>query len=131
MTLNLDQQQRLNLIAMLDALECGGRREAFAVCRLQEKIDLSEAERDSIGWRKMRAQDGREFVLWNNNGSIQPKEYDLAQEDVNRICRAVDQYRVVLGRDRVWWEPLTALLTPPVEGDADKPEESSLNFKQL
>ena len=120
MVLNLDHNQRLNVIAILDGLECAGRREAFAVCRLQEKLELSDQERETIGWRRMKAPDGREYVLWSNNGSIEAREYDLAEEDINRICRAMDNYRVVLGRDTHWWTPLTAQLPEPVEANGDK-----------
>src|SRR5215831_6021068 len=117
MTLNLDANQRLNLVAILDALECQGRREAFAVCRLQEKIDLSDQEREAIGWRKQRAPDGREFVMWNMNGAISTGEFDLSDDDITRICNAVDKYPVVLGRDKHWWLPLTAQLPKPAEAN--------------
>jgi hypothetical protein len=120
MQLTLDHTQRLNLLVMLDALECQGRREAFAICRLQEKLELSDQEREAIGWRKIKAEDGREVMLWNNNGSCAAREYDLAEDDIARICHAVDKFPVVLGRDKNWWLPLTAQLPEPAAGNGDK-----------
>ena len=124
MTLNLDHNQRLNLIAMLDGLECQGRREAFAVCRLQEKLELTDEERAAIGWQKMKTPgpDGREreYTLWQNNGAIRAREFELPEDDVTRICNAVDKYPVVLGRDKHWWLPLTLQLPKPAETNGDK-----------
>ena len=120
MTLNLDYSQRLNLVAMLDGIENVGRREAWAVCALQSKLDLSDQEREAVGWRKFRSSDGREYVLGNNNGSAQAHEYDLAEDDIKRICHAIDKYPVVLGRDKHWWLPLTAQLPKPAETNGDK-----------
>lgn len=113
MTITLDHNMRLNLVAMLDALEVQGRREAWAVCDLQKQIDLSDGERDAIGWRKARAADGREYVVWNSTNGLQPRAYEFNDGDTGRICRAIDQYRVVLGRDRSWWEPLASQLPEP------------------
>lgn len=120
MVLSLDHTQRLNVIAMLDRLEVQGRREIFAVCDLQKKLDLSDEERTLIGYRKLKTDDGREYVMWGNNGEIQIHEFDLPEDDVKRICNAVDKYPVVLGRDKHWWLPLTAQLPAPVESNGDK-----------
>lgn len=108
---------------MLDLLENYGRRETWAVCALQERLDLNDEERQSIGWRKTRADDGREFVIWNRLSVIDAREYDLSDDDVRRICAAIDKYPVVLGRDKHWWVPLTAQLP---EANGDKLEKSQL-----
>lgn len=121
MTLTLDHSQRLNIIAMLDRLECQGRREVWAVCALQSKLDLSDEERTAIGYRKESTPDGGQFVCWSNNGSIQAKPYELDDGDVKRISKAMDQYPVVLGRDKQWWEPLSAQLPEPEEANGHKP----------
>ena len=113
-TLILDHTQRLQLVAMLDRVECQGRREAWAVCALQEKLDLTDEERDGIGYRKQQAPDGREMVFWNKNGHL-PREYNLSEDEIKWLCNAVDKYRVVLIRDREWWVPLTAQLPKPEE----------------
>lgn len=119
MTLNLDHNQRLHLIAALDGLESTGRREAFAVCRLQEKLELSDQEREAIGWRKVTADNGRELALWNSN-SLPPREYDISEDDTKRLCSAIDRYPVVLGRDKNWWLPLTAQLPQPAESNGNQ-----------
>lgn len=115
MELSLDHAQRLNVIAMLDRLECQGRREAWAVCALQHKLDLSDEERAAIGYRKMRTEDGREFVLWANGPGLPAKSYELEEADLKRIADAMDKYPVVLARDRAWWEPLNEQMPLPLE----------------
>lgn len=117
-TLRLDIAQRLNIVAMLDQAECpGGRREAWAVCKLQEHIDLTDDEKAAVGWRRLTAPDGREYMTWNlnGNGAYAPKEFEVSDDDVTRLCRAIDGFRVVWGRDRVWYEPLVAQLPQPAE----------------
>lgn len=113
-TLQLDVPQRVNIVAMLDAVECPGRRETWAVCRLQEQLSLTDEERAAIGWRKI-IQDGREYAIWQSNIACEARDYELSDDDIARLCRAVDQFRVVLGRDRAWWEPLTRQLPAPPE----------------
>ena len=110
MILTLDHNQRLNLVAMLDNLENFGRRETWAVCALQEKLDLNDHEREVVGWRRMRAENGREYVVWNREVEAEPKDFELTDDDVKRICGAIDKYPVVLGRDKHWWIPLTTQL---------------------
>ena len=117
MILNLDHNQRLHLIGALDRLESVGRRDGFAVCRLQERLELTDQEREAIGWRKMNVNNGQEFVSWNNNNGLPAKEYDLSEDDIKRLCNAIDKYPVVLGRDKHWWVPLTAQLPQPVAED--------------
>lgn len=105
---------------MLDGAECpGGRREVFAVCRLQERIDLDDDERKAVGWRKAMSPDGRQYVTWNlaTNGAHTLKEIELGDDDVTRLCRAVDGFNVVLGRDRGWYEPLVAQLPQLAEAN--------------
>ena len=112
-TLVLEPTQRLNIIAGLDRLECQGRREGWAVCALQKCLDLTDEERAIIGWRKQRTDDGREYAMWSNGSALPPRSYDLEDQDIQRICKAMDVYPVVLVRDRAWWEPLTAQLPAP------------------
>jgi hypothetical protein len=115
-TLFLDVPQRVNIVAMLDALECGGRREAYAVCKLQDQINLSDAEKNAINWRKVSSPDGREYATWTMNEAATKHEmFEIADDDVSRLSRAVDQFRMVPGRDRVWYEPLVAQLPAPAE----------------
>jgi hypothetical protein len=117
MNLTLDTNQRLNLIHMLDGLEAQGRREVHAVCKLQDSIDLTDEEKAAIQYRRERTPDGREYALWAANGHIGPRDYEFTNDDTQRLIRAIDNYRVVLARDRSWWMPLVAQL----------PEESNGN----
>jgi hypothetical protein len=108
--LSLNVPQRVNIVAMLDAVECHGRREAWATCRLQEQFSLSDAEKQAIGWRTV-VQDGREYATWNNAASAtESRNYELSDDDMQRLVRAIDQFRMVPGRDRLWYEPLVAQL---------------------
>lgn len=120
-TLQLDIPQRVNLVVMLDALECPGRREVFAICRLQEKLQLSDEEREAVGYQKIM-QDGREYVLWQQNEICRaPKPFEVADDDMARLCRAVDQFRMVPARDRAWYDPLVKQLPEPSEQQQAQP----------
>lgn len=119
MILNLDHSQRLHLITALDGMEAVGRREGYAVCRLQEKLELTDQEREAIGWKRVTVDGGREVALWNNNGST-PQEYDFPEDDIKRICNAIDKYPVIMGRDKHWWVPLTAQLPKSAESNGDR-----------
>jgi hypothetical protein len=121
MHLTLDHTQRLNLIAILDALECQGRREMFAVCRLQEKLELNDEERAAIGWRKEKVPDGsgREGVLWSARAEPIICDCEISEDDVQRICRALDKFPVVLGRDKAWYLPLVMQLPMPDKAEVN------------
>lgn len=117
MTLSLDHIQRLNLITLLDAIECSGRREAWATCKLQETLDLNPQEREQIGLRKETTIDGRDGYRWDLSKSLEPRQYTVNQEDLDRIGRALDLVPVwVLGRER-WFKALQAQLPEPVESN--------------
>lgn len=118
MTLTLDHITRLNLVAVLDLLECKGRREAWSVCRLQEQLDLDEGERGAIDLRRESAGDGREYYRWDQTRTLAPRNYELPEEDVQRICRALDNVPLVLGRDR-WYKSLEAQLPQPAEANGN------------
>ena len=110
MILNLDCAQRINLIAVLDTVECQGRREGFAICKIQEQLDLNEEEKLAIGYKKERAPDGREYVMWNESGDGNLLEFKFNEDDSKRITNAIDNYKVILARDKSWWVPLVTQL---------------------
>ena len=119
MILTLDHTQRLQLVSMLDNIEGQGRRGIWAICALQNRLDLNDKEKEIIQYRKMTTPDGREYSAWNNppNGNgIRPLEFEFSEDDTKLICTAVDRYFVVLARDRGWWEPLVKQL--PEEKEA-------------
>jgi len=113
MTLNLDSTQRLNLVAILKSMEVVGRFEVWKTCQLANSIDLNDQEREAIGWRKVKVADNKEYVVWDT--TIQPLEYRLETDDIERICKAVDIARIVPARDLFWYDPLVAQLPPPKE----------------
>lgn len=120
-TLRLDVPQRMNIINMLDNVECHGRREVWAVCRLQEHLQLSDEEREAVGWQKVVQPDGREYQVWQlNPAAREVKDYEVGDDDLQRLCRAVDQFRMVPGRDRMWYESLVRQLPPPPEAPASQ-----------
>ena len=107
-TLRLDVSQRLNIVAMLDGVECpGGRREVFAVCRLQERIDLNDDEKKSVGWRRLMVPDGRMYVTWNlaTNGAHALMEIELSDDDMDRLAqvRPGQHVRLHWSRPRQPW----------------------------
>jgi hypothetical protein len=110
MTLNLTHVQRLHLIAILDGMECHGRKDAWSVCKLQEQFELDDSERERIGWRKQKTDDGREYVVWNAQASLPVRDYDLSKDDTDRICRALEKAPIVLARDKSWFTPLSMQL---------------------
>lgn len=113
-TLQLDISQRVNLIAILDGVEATGRREAWAVCKLQDQLQITDEEKEHIGWKSLPQPDGRVYATWRmDNGARDLKPFEFADEDMKRVCRAVDQFRMIPSRDRVWWEPLVAQLPEP------------------
>ena len=126
MTLTLDYTQRLNIVAMLDALERQGRREDWSICDLQKRIDLSDPERDAIGYKQFKDGSGRVYAVgWNppngNGNGPGPFEIELNDADAQRLIRAVENHRMVPMRDRSWWEPLVAQLPPLEEAKAATP----------
>jgi hypothetical protein len=116
MTLTLDHIQRLNLVAILETLESAGRREAWAVCKLQDQLELNDEEKSAIGLKKETAPDGRERLVWDVTKPTIYCEYEFQNEDIGRICHALDKVPIVLSRDR-WFRTLNAQLPEPVESN--------------
>lgn len=120
-TLQLDVPQRMNIVFMLDNLECPGRREVYAVCRLQEQLQLSDEEREAVGYQRIVQPNGQIYQAWQVNSASQAiKDYDVSDDDIQRLCRAIDQFRMVPMRDRMWYEPLIKQLPPPAEIPASR-----------
>lgn len=110
-TLHLDHQQRLNLIAILDTLECVGIREMFAVYKLQESIDLDESEKRSISLFEEMAN-GNKRVQWDANAPLNPRDFEISAEDIARMRRAIESWKGMAapGQFRSWLQPLWAQL---------------------
>jgi hypothetical protein len=113
MTLSLDHVQRLNLVALLDVMEASGRREAHAICKLQDMIDLTTQEREAIHLEQV----GQGYK-WDPEKTLPAREFDLKADDIERICKALEGARFVLGRDR-WFRSLNAQLPEPDDPPAE------------
>lgn len=105
--LSLDHMQRLNLIALLDALEVKGIREIFAVYKLQESLDLDAGEKKSIEFVE-KTVNGQPQSSWNPEKRVAPRDFEVAADDYERIRRAVESWQgpVSPGQMRAWLKPL-------------------------
>lgn len=109
MTLSLDYTQRLNLIVLMGLLECNVG-ETRAVWKLQDKLALTDEEKQAIGYF-VQANNGNEVHGWDMSKTQPLKEYDLADSDIARIQRAVLQFpRHRVAQARPWLEPLLTQL---------------------
>jgi hypothetical protein len=110
MTLSLDHQQRLNLIAVLGAADFTGR-DQHAVWHLQDSLELNEAEKQAIGFRLEGINGGPPQVMWDATRTLPAREFEVAEADLRRIRKAIDEFpQFQSRRDRVWLEPLCAQL---------------------
>lgn len=139
MILNLTSIQRLNLMVILDGYEPpqespSKRKIGWDICKLQEKIDLSEEDKKSIKWRKEVVVDdagrAREFVLWEKNVSLPDREVDLSDNEIDLLCKALDKYPVVMARDKSWWVPLNMQLPEPTEQTVKQPVNGPPQIRQ-
>jgi hypothetical protein len=124
MILNLDHVVRLNIFSLLNAVEAKGRWESWCVCALQKKLDLDAEERTIIGWRKERTEpvfdeDGkmkeppRDYVLWNRLSTLPLIEYEMDEDEIDLICKALENAVIVQARDGEWYNPLNEQLPKP------------------
>ena len=115
MTLSLNHQQRLNLIAVLGTQDIKGR-EAHAIWHLQDTLDLDSTEKEAIEFREQTVN-GQPIKVWNMQKELPPRSFDLTAADLDRIRRAVEDFPQFKSfRDRVWLEPLLAQLPPSQNG---------------
>src|SRR5215471_12144975 len=117
MTLFLDHVQRLNVIALLGLQECNVG-ETRSLWKLIDTLSLDNDEKETIGFFT-QSFNGDEVQGWDQNKSLPPKTYDLADGDVARIRRAIQtfpRHRVAMARR--WLEPLMEQL--PVEEETDR-----------
>jgi hypothetical protein len=105
MKLLLDATQRLNLHALIGAQRCSVD-EVRASWRLQDQIDLSEAEKREIDW-KLVGPPGQEQPTWKMNGAAL-REFDFSADDYGRIKKVMREWQqgFVTSPDRRWLEPL-------------------------
>lgn len=116
MILSLDHQQRLNLIVLLGMQECNVG-ETRAVWRLQDLLELDDAEKSELGL-SFQTVNGAESYQWDRTKRIPAREYELAETDICRIEHALLACtRIVPGQARAWLEPLLAQMPKALEGN--------------
>ena len=105
MVLRLDHVQRLNLVALLGA-QRGTLDTIRALWRLQDKLDLTEEEKQAIGL-EVRNINGQEIRLWRSEASIPVREFDLSEQDVERLRNVIRQWDgFEAAGTRRWLEPI-------------------------
>lgn len=105
MTLKLDFTQRLNLHALIGAQRCNVD-ELRAAWRLQDEIDLTDAEKKKINYRLVRAGD-QAAPAWDLVENT-PTEYSFSEEDYARLKKLVKEWQpgFLTSADRQWLQPL-------------------------
>jgi len=105
MKLLLDSTQRLNLHALMGAQRCSVD-EVRIYWKLQDKIDLSDAEKTAIDY-KLIGPEGQQQPTWKMNGEA-PKEYEFSKEEFDRIKKVMKEWQqgFMTSPDRRWLEPL-------------------------
>lgn len=108
MTLFLDESQRLNLHFLIGQQR--GPVDDIRLCwRIQDKIVLSDAEKERIGYT-VTANNGNTAIFWNAQ-LVNAAAYDFTEEEFARIARAVKEWQGgYSGNDRLWLEPLLSQL---------------------
>jgi len=86
--------------------------------KLQDKIDLSEAEKKEIDY-KLVGPPGQEQPTWKMNGAA-PKEFEFTADEYNRFKKVMKEWQqgFVTSPDRRWLEPLLDQLD-----ECDKPDK--------
>ena len=109
MTLQLNHTQRLNLSALLGAQRANvGDMRMF--WKLQDKLELTEAEKQAINLRMVRVQD-TEMPAWDRDKTIPEQTFELSETEAARIQKIIDEWPTfVAASDRLWLEPLLAQL---------------------
>lgn len=119
MTLSLDHQQRLNLVALLGAQRVN-LGEMRSLWKMQDRIDLSEEERAAIGHR-LELINGNEVPMWDRNKKLPPRAIEFSDAEAARIRKVIDEWpHFITSTDRLWIEPLLAQLPPAVENGQPK-----------
>jgi hypothetical protein len=102
MFLSLDHQQRLCLIALL-----GTQRGTVSEMRmwgsLMDRFELDQAEKERIEYRTAIGQNGVEQASWNYDKGLPYKEYEVSENEAQRMRRAVEEWPYFMTvTDRKW-----------------------------
>lgn len=106
MKLTLDYTQRLNIHALMGAQRVNVD-DLRMFWRLQDRINLSDEERQAIGYR-IEQVNGNAQPTWNLNAQLPAVEYDFPQAEFDRIAKMVKEWQpgYLPSMDRRWLEPL-------------------------
>jgi hypothetical protein len=114
MKLTLDILQRLNLHALIGAQRGNSVDEVRLWWRLQDRFELSEAERKQINFRVDKVGEA-EQPAWDFEKKLL-KEFSLSEEEGNKIEALVTEWfksrGFIVANDRRWLEPLLDQFLP-------------------
>src|SRR5215475_4150137 len=105
--LTLDFIQRLNLHALI-----GAQRATVDDMRLfwtvQDRIALTDEEKDIIGWHIKQGENGQSQVEWTPEAELALMQVEPSQEELNKLNGMIKQWKpgFMIGPDRSWMEPL-------------------------
>ena len=108
MTLNLNYQQRINLI-LLFGNQRGNLAEMRLFWGLQDRLELNDEEKQSIDYRVELDGNGFEQPRWNFNKArdCASLPYEFSETELQRVRRMLEEWPHYLGAmDRIWIEPL-------------------------
>jgi hypothetical protein len=116
MTLNLNYQQRINLV-LLTGAQRGNVAEMRLFWGLQDRLQLTDEEKASIDYQVvLDAASGMEQPRWNHFKARDqaPGTFELSESEAQRLRRMLDEWPHFLAAvDRVWIEPLMEQLPVP------------------
>ena len=104
MTLILDHQQRLNLIALMGAQK-GSLAEIRQLWRMQDRLELNEDEKRTINLRVI-AQNGGEVTTWDRDKKLDSAGFDFTEAELGRVRKLIEEWPLFTGVDRPWIESL-------------------------
>jgi hypothetical protein len=116
MTLNLNYQQRINLV-LLTGAQRGNVAEMRLFWGLQDRLQLTAEEKEAIGYQLVfDPASGMENPRWNHTKArdCAPLAFELTESEGQRLRRMLDEWPHFLAAvDRVWIEPLMEQLPVP------------------
>lgn len=115
MQLILSHTQRLN-VHFIAGSQKGTVDEIRAYWSLQDMVQLTEEEKQSINYSLIRNGDGSSYPRWDVEPAAQTKAFEVTQEQMERLSRLVKGWPTYSGLDRAWLEPLLAQLETTSNG---------------
>lgn len=127
MKLFLDYTQRLNLHALMGA-QRASVDDLRMFWKVQDMIELAEEEKQAIGYKVTSQPNGAVQVQWDVDKELPVREYELRDEDVQRLRRMMREWQpgFLIGADRRWIEPLMMQLDAAEPGAQDKEMQRGL-----